>query len=134
MNRSKLYVPNPQKWIDYFKHHKPQVGKGFAIPNKPSSDRKSVTITSVSPTEQTVNQAKSELKQDGINTSELSSLIQKLNKPPEVTHPVNSVRQKQFKKTKKQNKFIKGQKFARKNKINEQKKSTKGQKTVKKKQ
>jgi len=53
--------------------HKPQVGKGFATSQK-SPPESSVSMNSVSPSEQTVNQAKSELKRDGIKTSEVSSL------------------------------------------------------------
>ena len=88
MNQSRLYVPNPQKWIDYFKYNKPQVGKGFVTSQK-SAPESSVSINSVSPSEQTVNQAKSELKRDGIKASEVSSLAQKLVKPLEETQIVN---------------------------------------------
>lgn len=114
MNQSKLYVPNPQKWIDYFKNNKPQVRKGFAIPHKSSTGRNSVTINTVSPAEQTVNQAKSELKRDGLKTSEVSSLVRKLADPLEVTHPANNTR-KRSKKTTKQSTSIKNIEKGRKN-------------------
>jgi len=76
MNHSNLYVPNPQKWIAYFKNKKPQVGMGFAIPQKYSQD--DVALKIVTPAQQTVEQAKSELKRDGIKALELPSLVHKL--------------------------------------------------------
>jgi len=121
MNQSKLYVPNPQMWIDYFKNNKPQVGRGFAIPHKSKMGSNGMTISTVSPSEQTVNQAKSELKRDGLNTSEMSTLVHKLSKPSEVTHRVNSARKKQFRNRSKQTKPKKGQKSTRKNKQTENK-------------
>ena len=81
MNQSNLYVPNPQKWIHFFKTKKPQIGKGFFIPSKTSNMSDSVAIKTVSPAEQIVDQAKSELKRDGINTSEMTSLVHKSRNP-----------------------------------------------------
>jgi hypothetical protein len=116
MNPSKLYVPNPQKWIDYFKNNKPQVGRGFAIPHKSSTGSNGVTINVVSPTEQTVDQAKSELKRDGIKTSEISSLVHKLGSPSTVQHLLNKKKRNTSKHTfkKGQNSVIKTLKTIRK--------------------
>jgi hypothetical protein len=74
MNQSKLYIPNPQKWIHFFKNSKNQVGKGLSIPSETSTESSNVTLKTVSPAEQTVEQAKSELKRDNINTSDYSFL------------------------------------------------------------
>lgn len=79
MNHSNLYVPDPQKWIHYFKNYKNQVGNGLIIPITASSnpDSNIVSIKAVSPSEQTVDQAKGELKRDVMNTLEISSLLHK---------------------------------------------------------
>lgn len=77
MNQSKLYIPNPQKWIHFFKNSKNQVGKGLSIPSETSTESSNVTLKTVSPAEQTVEQAKSELKRDNIKTSEFSLLPHK---------------------------------------------------------
>lgn len=67
-----------------------------------------MSINSVSPAEQTVNQAKGELKRDGIKISEITSLIHKLDNTLGVTHPCGqNEKQKRFKKTSKQNTSIK---------------------------
>ena len=74
MNQSNLYIPNPQKWLHFFKNNKAQVGKGMFIPSQSSTESKDVNFKVVSPAEQTVEQAKSELKRDNINTSKSSLL------------------------------------------------------------
>ena len=86
MNQSNLYVPNPQKWIHYFKNHKPQVGKGFSIPYKSTSENHPASLKIVSPAQQTFEQAKSELKRDGIKTPENYSLVHKLKDLSSKTH------------------------------------------------
>lgn len=70
MDRSKLYVPNPQHWIEYFKNYKPQYGRGFAIPCKSGETNSCVTINPVSTVEQTVLRAKSELERGNSEKSQ----------------------------------------------------------------
>lgn len=127
MNQSNLYVPNPQKWIDYFtKSKKTQVGKGLYIPSKTSSmEPDSMSVKVVSPAEQTLDQAKSELKRDGINSSEITSLIHKRKNRRTVNKSKVVGKTKQLKKTyTSKRKKITGKKISKSVK--------KGRKTVKK--
>lgn len=90
MNPSKLYVPNPQKWVTFFD----RVSKGQTSLNQSggarrphviavdSSDGGKQTVThlplkAVSPAEQTVQQAKSELERQNIKPSAVVDMIQK---------------------------------------------------------
>jgi hypothetical protein len=81
MNRSKLYVPNPQKWMSFFervasgKAKLSQSGRGRrqmlsvdAFTDVHDTHRgRQLPVKVVEPAEQTVAQAKSELKRDDIN-------------------------------------------------------------------
>ena len=112
MNRSNLYIPDSQNFIKYLTEKtKSQIGKGF---NKPKTD--SVPIELVSPAEQTVNQAKSELKREDINTSEILSLLHKLSKPTSKRKSSKKTKSKttEIKKRKKQgNKETRTQKIGK---------------------
>jgi len=91
MNPSKLYVPNPQKWVEFFekvakgKVQLGQTGKGSISQIIPmdiytpqsTSDKSKESVTLVSPAEQTVDQAKSELERDNIKPSKVKELFQK---------------------------------------------------------
>ena len=75
MNPSKLYIPNPQKWMRFFdKVAKVKQSGGGYVPKilhldkyvTADSNAENVPIKSVSPAEQTVQQAVSELKRDNI--------------------------------------------------------------------
>ena len=83
----KLYVPNPQKWVDFFdrissgKARLNQTGGGrrsSVIPLNVSeaSDDKGYPIKAVLPTEQTTAQAKSELERQDINPSDVVNMFQ----------------------------------------------------------
>lgn len=76
MSLSNLYVPDPQKWITFFKN-KNQIGKGVGIPHKLCLNESQVSVKAVSPAEQTVDQAKSELKRDNISNLENVSTVHK---------------------------------------------------------
>lgn len=76
MSLSNLYVPDPQKWITFFKN-KNQIGKGVGIPHKLCLNDSQVSVKAVSPAEQTVDQAKSELKRDDISNLENVSTVHK---------------------------------------------------------
>ena len=85
MDSSKLYVPDPQKWVKFYRnmadgkfslYSSNQVGGGqpsqfFITPidsyvdKSESSEAKRAPIKLVSPSEQTVSQAKSELEREG---------------------------------------------------------------------
>ena len=82
----KLYVPNPQVWVDYFndtsKGSSSQLGGGrkpYIITLKPGkkTDEKPIAIKAVLPTEQTVAQAKSELVRSDIKPREVEKAFQK---------------------------------------------------------
>ena len=79
MRPSNLYIPDPQKWIHFFKN-KTQVGKGVSLPGKTVSNACHVSVKAVSPAEQTVNQAKSELKREDINMLDSGILSHNKNK------------------------------------------------------
>ena len=84
----KLYVPDPQKWVDYFekKHsgktslHQTSAGRrGSIIPieeSKISRERKQVSIRAVLPSEETAARAKSELIREGIKPKTVSDAFQ----------------------------------------------------------
>ena len=84
----KLYVPDPQKWVDFFdrvsdgKVSLNQTGGGrrhSIIPVSAgtlSETNKVFPIEAVLPAEQTTAQAKSELERQDINTSEIAHLYQ----------------------------------------------------------
>ena len=83
----KLYVPNPQKWVDFFD----RVSSGKASLNQSGGGRKSSiipldhnTITGVDkvypvkavlPVEQTTAQAKSELEREDINPAKVIDMV-----------------------------------------------------------
>lgn len=83
----KLYVPNPQKWVDLFeqlsdgKASSKQSGAGrrlYVIPmgQSKSSNDKPFTIKAVSPAEATTAQAKSELEREDIKPGGLVDVRQ----------------------------------------------------------
>lgn len=82
----KLYVPDPQKWVDYFERLNAgkikQTGAGTracVIPiedSKTSRERKQLTIRAVLPSEQAAAIAKSELEREGINPKEVAKAFQ----------------------------------------------------------
>ena len=88
MNPSKLYVPNPEKWVNFFdrvakgKTTLEQSGAGrrrWVIPvDKTPSESKGreVPIQVISPAEMSVQQAESELVRDHINLASVVSQIQ----------------------------------------------------------
>ena len=83
----KLYVPNPQLWVDYFD----RVSKGTSnqrgggrrpriIMVKPSLKKDlHVSINAVLPTEQAAAQAKSELEREDINPKDVEKMFHKLS-------------------------------------------------------
>ena len=85
----KLYVPNPQLWVDYFD----RVSKGTSnqrgggrrpriIMVKPSLKKEKdlhVSINAVLPTEQAAAQAKSELEREDINPKDVEKMFHKLS-------------------------------------------------------
>jgi hypothetical protein len=87
MNRSKLYVPNPQKWMRFFervasgKAKLIQSGRGRrmlsvdAYTDVFEDNRQQQPVKVVTPAEQTVAQAKSELKRDDINPKVVSAAL-----------------------------------------------------------
>lgn len=86
----KLYVPNPQVWVDYFERvsqgSSNQRGGGGRKPRiitvKPAKKKEEqhVTIKAVLPSEQTAAQAKSELEREDINPKEVEKVFQNLSK------------------------------------------------------
>ena len=100
MNPENLYVPNPQKWVTFYKHlaegkiklHPPnQIGGGkklnsFIAPvdkfvnQVENSTIKQPSVNLVSTTEQMVDQAKSELKREGEDLKTLSQAIKNHNR------------------------------------------------------
>jgi hypothetical protein len=82
----KLYVPDPQKWVDYFERMNAgkikQTGAGTracVIPiedSKTTRERKQLTIRAVLPSEQAAAIAKSELEREGINPKEVAKAFQ----------------------------------------------------------
>ena len=93
----KLYVPEPQKWLDFFD----RVSTGKTTLNQSGSGRrprvisvdqsKPLSLKAVIPSEQTTAQAKSELEREGINPDDVVRAIQsdtgrgKKRKSPQVT-------------------------------------------------
>lgn len=86
MNHSKLYVPNPQKWLDLFDKvaKVKQSGGGKRSQILPldkyttiESQNKQVPVKAVSPAEQTVQQAKSELERENIKPSAVAEMNHK---------------------------------------------------------
>lgn len=95
MNPSKLYVPNPQKWVKFYKHMADgkfrlhptnQMGGGHAaqsfiapidkfVDQYDNSTPKQPSLKLVSTTEQMVDQAKSELKREGEDLKTLAQAI-----------------------------------------------------------
>lgn len=83
----KLYVPNPQKWVDFFnrmssgKNTLNQSGGGRRLSVIPVNESKSVgdkvySIKAVLPAEQTTAQAKSELEREDINPANVVNMLQ----------------------------------------------------------
>ena len=85
----KLYVPNPQLWVDYFdrvtKGTSNQRGGGrrpriiMVKRSRKKEEGHRISINAVLPTEQTVAQAKSELEREDINPKEVDKVFQKLS-------------------------------------------------------
>ena len=87
----KLYVPNPQKWVDFFdrvstgKANLNQSGAGrkprvITVDQlKPIEDKK-LSIKAVLPSEQTAAQAKSELERENINPKKVAAMFQSSSK------------------------------------------------------
>lgn len=88
----KLYVPNPQVWVDFFD----RVSRGKATLNQTGGGRrprvitvspptpsqeKQVAIKAVLPTEQTAAQAKSALVREDINPKSVENAFQNLSEP-----------------------------------------------------
>lgn len=87
MNHSKLYVPNPQKWVDFFdKVAKVKQSGGGKVPQilpldkytTIESQNKELSVKAVSPAEQTVQQARSELERENIKPSTVVEMNHKL--------------------------------------------------------
>ena len=84
----KLYVPNPQLWVDYFdrvtKGTSNQRGGGrrpriiMVNPSRKKEEGRCISINAVLPTEQTVAQAKSELEREDINPKDVEKVFQNL--------------------------------------------------------
>ena len=84
----KLYVPNPQLWVDYFdrvtKGTSNQRGGGrrpciiMVNPSRKKEEGRRISINAVLPTEQTVAQAKSELEREDINPKDVEKVFQNL--------------------------------------------------------
>ena len=82
----KLYVPNPQHWVDFFERRaafnqsggarRPRVIR-IKPPRKQEDQR--VSIKAVLPTEQTTAQAKSELEREDINPKDVEKVFQTLS-------------------------------------------------------
>ena len=150
MNHSKLYVPDAQKWIEFLKQMSTkqkliQTGGGRMLhitPTRENINTKSVTLNSVAPAQQTVEQAKSELKREDINPTIVEKTIHKTNSCSKrhiknsASHRKNSVK-KSTKKVKKSGKKTHKISFKRKEikrkefKKNLKKQSDKKQKNIK---
>ncbi|MEW8542237.1 MAG: hypothetical protein AB2693_01775 [Candidatus Thiodiazotropha sp.] len=84
----KLYVPNPQLWVDYFeratKGTSNQRGGGrrpgiiMVKPSRKKEEGQHISIKAVLPAEQTAAQAKSELVREDINPKEVERVFQNL--------------------------------------------------------
>ena len=83
----KLYVPNPQKWVDFFdrvstgKTSLKQSGAGrkprvITVDQLKPIEDKQVSIKAVLPSEQTAAQAKSELERENINPKIVEKMFQ----------------------------------------------------------
>ena len=85
----KLYVPNPQLWVDYFdritKGTSNQRGGGrrpriiMVKPSRKKGEDRRISIKAVLPTEQTTAQAKSELVREDINPKNVEKVFQNLS-------------------------------------------------------
>ena len=102
-----LHAPDPHRWIDLFKNKKTRVGRGLFFPRKAISNACNVSLSTVSPAQQTVDQAKSVLKRDDLSTLDENLLTHKM---------VNRWQKKTSKKSK----------TRRKRKVTTEKKSQKG--------
>lgn len=92
MNHSKLYVPNPQKWVQFFDKvakvaKVKQSGGGKLSEILPldkymniETQNKQLPVKTVSPAEQTVEQAKSELEREHIKPTTIKSMNHNLKK------------------------------------------------------
>lgn len=87
MNHSKLYVPNPQKWVHFFdKVAKVKQRGGGKVPQilpldkytAIESQNNQVPVKVVTPAEQTVQQAKSELERESLKPSTVAEMNHKL--------------------------------------------------------
>lgn len=87
----KLYVPNPQMWVDFFqrvasgKTSLNQSGGGrrphvITVDQSTSSDARKYPIKAILPSEQTTAQAKSELEREAINPADVVKAIQSTDK------------------------------------------------------
>ena len=87
----KLYVPNPQLWVDFFdrvsrgKASLQQTGRGrflSVIEVSPSShpEERKVAINAVLPTEQVTAQAKAQLEREYINPKQVENAFQSLSR------------------------------------------------------
>ena len=87
MINMKLYVPNPQKWSDFFyrvstgKTSLNQSGAGrkprvITVDQLKPVEDKQLSIKAVLPSEQTAAQAKSELERDNINPKTVEKMFQ----------------------------------------------------------
>ena len=85
----KLYVPNPQKWVNFFSKVSSgratlnQLGAGrrlsvIPVDESKAADEKPYSIKAVLPAEQTTAQAKSELQRADINPASLLNMPQSL--------------------------------------------------------
>ena len=132
MNPSKLYIPNPQKWVGFFdKVAKVKqsgggrvqkilpIDKYIAIESKVGN----IPVKSVTPAEQTVQQAVSELKRENIKPESVMDLSQKSN----------TRRHKRTSVTKKSKQLKPGNKSKKLKSVTKRKKSTKGKNSKKRK-
>ena len=106
MDRSKLYIPNPQKWMQFFtsKKHLNQTGSlklGILPIQKyiPENKHSDVVIKTVSPVTQGVQQAVSDLKREHIKPSVIkkrhhSKRKNKQSKRYQKKKSINSVKKK----------------------------------------
>lgn len=84
----KLYVPNPQLWVDYFDGKRTGVSNQKGGGRKPriitikppkTTEEPRISIKAVLPTEQTTAQAKSELVREAINPKDVEKAFQTLS-------------------------------------------------------
>ncbi|OOZ35903.1 hypothetical protein [Solemya elarraichensis gill symbiont] len=119
MNPSKLYVPNPQKWVQFFdkmargklkwgQHGGGSVSRIIPMDQYISaqSDGQQFPVKIVSPAEQTVDQAKSELVRENIKPSTIQRLFQKETSRP-TKHSSKNKTSKNNNKNKKSGKITK---------------------------